>query len=77
MLMLSDIYGMPHKEISTEFDLTVSCVKTRVIRARKLLAEKMREYCLFSYDKYGNVLYCDEKQAYYDCLKRMEGQSEK
>ena len=77
VLLMSDIYGLSHKEIATEFDLTVSCVKTRVIRARKLLAERMEECCLFSHDKYGNIIYCDEKQAYYDCLKRMEGQSEK
>ena len=76
VLLMSDIYGLSHKEIAWEFDLTVSCVKTRVIRARKLLAERMRECCLFSYDKYGNILYCDEKQAYYDCLKRMEGLTE-
>jgi RNA polymerase sigma-70 factor (ECF subfamily) len=49
VLLMSDIYGLSHKEIAKEFDLTLSCVKTRVIRARKLLAERMQECCLFSY----------------------------
>ena len=71
VLLMSDIYGLSHKEIAREFDLTVSCVKTRVIRARKLLGERMKECCIFSYDKYGNIIYCDEKQAYYDCLKNI------
>lgn len=72
VLLMSDIYELSHREIAKEFDLTVSCVKTRVIRARKLLAERMKECCLFSYDKYGNIIYCDDKQAYYDCLKKEE-----
>ena len=75
VLLMSDIYGLSHKEIAKEFDLTLSCVKTRVIRARKLLAERMQECCLFSYDKYGNIIYCDDKQAYYDCLKKTEKKS--
>ncbi len=66
VLLMSDIYGVSHREIAKEFDLTVSCVKTRVVRACKLLAERMKDCCLFSYDKYGNIIYCDEKQAYYD-----------
>jgi RNA polymerase sigma-70 factor (ECF subfamily) len=43
ILLLSEIYGLPHKEIAQQFDLTISCVKTRVVRARKLLADRMRE----------------------------------
>ena len=77
VLLMSDIYGLSHKEIAKEFDLTVSCVKTRVIRARKLLGERMKECCIFSCDKYGNIIYCDERKAYYDCLKNLEEKTEK
>lgn len=69
VLLMSEIYGLPHKEIAEQFDLTISCIKTRVVRARKLLAEKMHQCCAFEYDKYGNIINCAEKSAYYDCLK--------
>lgn len=69
ILFLSEIAGLPHREIARQFDLTVSCVKTRVVRARKLLAERMKECCIFSYDKYGNIIHCVDRQSYLDCLK--------
>lgn len=72
VLLMSDIYGLSHKEIACQFDITISCVKTRVIRARKLLAERMKLCCSFSYDIYGNIINCDEKHAYYECLSNKE-----
>jgi RNA polymerase sigma-70 factor (ECF subfamily) len=75
VLIMSDIYELSHKEIAQQFEISVSCVKTRVVRARKLLAERMHECCSFSYDKYGNIIYCDERQAYYDCLIKEEKKS--
>ncbi len=69
VLLMTEIYGLPHKEIAEQFDLSVSCIKTRVVRARKLLAEQMRKCCSFEYDKYGNIVNCTDKPAYYDCLK--------
>ncbi len=71
-LLLSEIYGLPHKEIAEQLGLTVTCIKTRVIRARKLLAEKMHACCSFEYDKYGNIIDCSDKPAYIDCLKKSE-----
>jgi RNA polymerase sigma-70 factor, ECF subfamily len=69
ILYLSEICSMQHKEIAAQFDLSISCVKTRVLRAKKLLAERMHECCTFSYDKYGNIVQCVEKQQYFDCIK--------
>lgn len=69
VLLMSEIYGIPHKEIAEQFDLSVSCVKTRVVRARKLLSEQMRRFCEFEYDKYGNIINCDEKPPYFNCQK--------
>jgi RNA polymerase sigma-70 factor, ECF subfamily len=71
-LLMSDIYGEPHKEIAQQFDLSVSCIKSRVVRGRKLLTQKMHECCSFSHDKYGNIVYCEEKQAYFDCLENLK-----
>lgn len=72
ILLLSEIYGIPHKVISEQLNLTLSCVKTRVIRGRKLLIDKMQECCTFSHDKYGNILSCLEKKGYLECVKRFE-----
>jgi RNA polymerase sigma-70 factor, ECF subfamily len=72
ILLLSEIYGLPHKAISQRLNLTLSCVKTRVIRGRKLLAQKMQECCTFSYDKYGNIVSCSEKRSYLECVKKIE-----
>jgi RNA polymerase sigma-70 factor (ECF subfamily) len=72
VLLKSDIYGESHKEIAQQFNLSVSCVKNRVVRGRRLLAEKMHECCSFSHDTYGNIVHCEEKEAYFDCLEKMK-----
>ena len=72
ILLLSDIHSLPHKEISNQFGLTLSCVKKRVERGRKLLAEKMHECCVFSHDKYGNIIDCSEKRNYLELLKSLK-----
>ncbi len=72
VLLMSDIYGLSHKEISQQLDLTIACIKTRVIRARNLLVERMKQCCSFTHDKYGNIIQCVEKQAYLDWLDNTE-----
>jgi RNA polymerase sigma-70 factor (ECF subfamily) len=72
ILILSDIYGIPHKIISEQFNLTVSCVKTRVIRGRKLLSNKMHECCTFKHDKYGNIISCLDKKEYKVIVERFK-----
>jgi RNA polymerase sigma-70 factor, ECF subfamily len=69
ILLLSDIYSIPHKDISKHLNLSLTCVRTRVVRARKLLAEKMKECCSFTHDKYGNIVYCSEKGSYSEYVK--------
>jgi RNA polymerase sigma-70 factor, ECF subfamily len=69
ILLMSDIYSIPHKDISKNLNLSIACVKTRVVRARKLLAEKMKECCSFTHDRYGNIVYCSEKGKYGEYVK--------
>jgi RNA polymerase sigma-70 factor, ECF subfamily len=64
ILILSDIHGFSHKNISYQFNLSISCIKKRVERGRKLLAQKMYECCAFTHDKYGNIVNCYEKDKY-------------
>ena len=69
ILLFSDIYELPHKAISKNLNLTDTCVRTRVMRARKLLAEKMHECCSFTHDMYGNIVNCIEKPDYKELIK--------
>jgi RNA polymerase sigma-70 factor (ECF subfamily) len=69
ILILSDIHGFSHKDIANQFNLSISCVKKRVERGRKLLAQKMHECCVFTHDKYGNIVNCYEKDKYREILK--------
>jgi RNA polymerase sigma-70 factor, ECF subfamily len=69
ILILSDIHGFSHKDIANQFSLSVSCIKKRVERGRKLLAQKMQECCVFTHDKYGNIVNCYEKDKYIEIVK--------
>jgi RNA polymerase sigma-70 factor, ECF subfamily len=69
ILLLSDIYSIPYKDISKNLNLSLTCIRTRVVRARKLLAEKMKECCSFTHDRYGNIVCCNEKKNYGEYVK--------
>lgn len=72
ILLLSDIHGLPHKVISGQLNLSVSCIKQRVVRARKLIDQKMHDCCNFKHDKYGNIVNCTEKAEYKELLKKFK-----
>jgi RNA polymerase sigma-70 factor, ECF subfamily len=72
ILLISDIQGIPHKVISKQFDLSISCIKKRIERGRKLLAQKMQECCSFNIDKYGNVVNCSEKAHYLEMIENLK-----
>jgi RNA polymerase sigma-70 factor, ECF subfamily len=72
ILLLSDIHGFSHKDISNQFNLSISCVKKRVERGRKLLGQKMEECCSFTHDKYGNIVNCSEKVKYLEIVKALK-----
>ncbi len=72
IILLSDIHRFPQKMISTQFGLSISCVKKRIERGRKLLALKMKECCAFTHDKYGNIVSCSEKSKYLEIIKDLK-----
>ncbi|MFW5695982.1 MAG: sigma-70 family RNA polymerase sigma factor [Alkalispirochaeta sp.] len=55
-LLLSDIEGVPYREIAERMGVTVASVKTRVHRGRKLLHRELTECCRFSFDVRGRVV---------------------
>lgn len=55
-LILSDLDKIPQKELAERLNVTYSGLKSRVQRARKMLAITYNECCTISKDKYGNVM---------------------
>lgn len=55
-LLLHDIEGLRHKEISTTKDISISASKMRVKRGKESLKRILEECCTFEVDKYGNIV---------------------
>lgn len=51
-----DINGMKHKEISKQFNISVSSSKMRVLRGKAKLKEILLECCDFEVDTFGNIV---------------------
>lgn len=65
IIELHDIKGMKHKEISEKLDITISCSKMRMQRAKTKLKETLLECCDFEVDTFGNIV--DYKQKKTEC----------
>ncbi len=70
---LYDMKGMKHKDISEKLDVTVSCSKMRIQRAKAKLKKILLECCDFEIDTYGNII--DYKQKKTEC-KRCDNKCE-
>jgi RNA polymerase sigma-70 factor (ECF subfamily) len=55
-LVLTDFKGMSQKSLAERLNLSVSAVKSRVQRARKMLKDLFLECCHFEFDKFGSVI---------------------
>ncbi|MEX2444099.1 MAG: sigma-70 family RNA polymerase sigma factor [Alkalispirochaeta sp.] len=55
-LRLSEIEGLPYRDIAEKTGVTVGAVKTRVHRGRKLLRNELTDCCRFSFDARGRVV---------------------
>ena len=65
VIELHDMKRMKHKEISEKLDITISCSKMRVQRAKAKLKEIFLECCDFEVDTFGNII--DYKQHKTEC----------
>lgn len=54
-LLLIDFEGAKQTELASRLGISVSAVKSRVQRARKMLKELLLECCHFEFDRYGTV----------------------
>ena len=55
-LLLHDIEGLKHKEISSTKDISVSASKMRVKRGKESLKRTLEDCCRFEVDEYGNII---------------------
>ena len=54
-LMLADFEGVRQTDLALRLGISVSAVKSRVQRARKMLKDLLLECCHFEFDRYGTV----------------------
>lgn len=62
-LILADIDCIPHKEIAAQLQISLSAVRSRVLRARKKLLELIYECCDVETDAQGAFVSCTVKNS--------------
>lgn len=60
-LILSEIEGKKYKEVADELDLTLSAVKSRILRGREKLLKILNNCCTLHSDNAGNLVDFEKK----------------
>jgi RNA polymerase sigma-70 factor, ECF subfamily len=63
VLILAEIEGKKHKEVAKILDLSLSAVKTRVLRGRAKLKQSVLRCCTVTYNKAGSFVDYEQKMA--------------
>jgi RNA polymerase sigma-70 factor (ECF subfamily) len=66
-IMLTDFEGMKQTEVAKKLGISLSGVKSRVQRARKMLKELLLECCHVEFDRYGTVFDYHPKDCKHCC----------
>jgi RNA polymerase sigma-70 factor (ECF subfamily) len=68
-LILSEIEGKKYKEVATELDLSLSAVKSRILRGREKLHKSMASCCAIHRNDAGEILDYEQKSDVFckDC----------
>ncbi|UCH13605.1 MAG: RNA polymerase sigma factor SigZ [Bacteroidales bacterium] len=53
---LSELKGVPQKDIARKLNISYVNARSRVQRGRNMMKDKLTECCLFNVDVYGNIL---------------------
>ena len=53
---LSELEGIPQKDIARKLNISYTNARSRVQRGRNMMKDKLTECCLFNVDVYGNIL---------------------
>ena len=65
-MILSEIEGLTHREISASLGISVSGSKSRIRRGRILLKQMLTDCCLIEFDKFGNINEYFENKSFSD-----------
>lgn len=60
-VILADIEELPHKEVAERLGLSLSATKSRVLRGRVMLRERLDACCRFERDRRGSVIDCEPR----------------
>lgn len=55
VILLSEIEGLKHQDIAAKLDLSVSAIKSRVVRGREMLKDKFVTCCKYHIDDNGKL----------------------
>jgi RNA polymerase sigma-70 factor (ECF subfamily) len=55
VILLSEIEGLKHQEIANRLDLSLSAIKSRVVRGREMLKDKFVKCCKYHVDEDGKL----------------------
>ncbi len=61
VLELSVYSQLSQKDIAEQLGLSYTAVKSRIQRGRKLLLLEFLSYCNIRCDKFGNIIFCEDK----------------
>ena len=71
VLILSELEGKKHKEVAKILDLSLSAVKSRILRGRAKLKQSILRCCTLTYNKAGSFVDYEQKMSNstddYDC----------
>ena len=65
-VMLSEIEGLPQKEVAARQGISLSGAKSRVQRGRSMIKDMMLACCHLEFDRLGNVMDYEENGE--DCI---------
>jgi RNA polymerase sigma-70 factor (ECF subfamily) len=74
-LKLSDIDGIPQKEIAERLNISLPGAKSRIQRARKKLKDLFFECCDMEFDAQGNIVSCEIKNHCTPLLNKKEDEN--
>lgn len=58
-ITLTELEGLPQKDLAAKLNISLSGAKSRVQRGRQLLKERLKEFCQFELDSFGNIIDID------------------
>jgi RNA polymerase sigma-70 factor, ECF subfamily len=68
VLLLTELEDLPHRVVAGRLQISVSAVKSRVLRGRAMLKEQLMKCCHFEFDREGRVMDYEPRRFCPDCV---------